>query len=173
MATDRSLVPTHPIAQTILILRRQRVILDADLAALFGVPTKALNQAVKRNRARFPADFMFRLTKAEKTEVVTNCDRLSSLRFSATLPHAFTEHGAIMAANVLNSDRAIRMSVEVARAFVRLRRLLSSQSRLARRLRSLERKYDSQFKIVFDAIRALMEPPDDEPARSRIGFRAD
>ena len=109
------------IESRILLVRRQKVYVDADLASLYGVPTKALNQAIKRNLSRFPADFLFRLSRREKEEVVTNCDHLARLRFSPGLPYCFTEHGTIMAANVLNSPRAEEMSVEVVRAFVRLR----------------------------------------------------
>lgn len=147
------------------------MIVDHDLATLYGVATKRLNEQVGRNKRRFPKDFMFRLTQAEKAEVVANCDHLRGLRFSAQLPYAFTEYGAIMAANILNSERAIEMSVLVVRAFVKLRELATSRSDLARRLDELEAKYDAQFKIVFDTIRALMEPA---PAREkrRIGFRA-
>ena len=144
--------------------------LDADLAELYGVTTKALNQAVKRNADRFPGDFMFRLNEAEKREVVTNCDHLSRLKFSPALPHAFTEHGAVMLANVLRSSVAVQASIQVVRAFVRLRELLAAHKGLARKLVALEKKYDRQFAVVFDAIRQLMEGPPDEP-KGRIGFR--
>ena len=161
------------IERAILLIRRQKVMLDADLAELYGVPTKAMNQAVKRNRDRFPADFMFRLTEREKDEVVTNCDHLKRLKYSPVLPHAFTEHGAIMLANVLNSRRAIEVSVYVVRAFVRLRRLLSTHRELAQKLAELERKvqsHDEHIRSLFHAIRELMAPP--EPKRRRIGFQA-
>ena len=157
------------IEQAILLIRGHRVLIDADLAALFGVSNKALNQAVKRNLKRFPPDFLLRLTAAEKQEVVTNCDHLKHLKFSRTLPYAFTEHGAIMAANVLNSDRAIQASVQVVRAFVRLRQLLATHEDLARKLEAMEDKYDEQFKVVFDAIRQLMLPP--KTSKHPIGFR--
>jgi hypothetical protein len=142
--------------------------IDADLAELYGVPTKRLNEQVKRNAERFPEDFAFRLTPMEKAEVVANCDHLSRLRYSPALPFAFTEHGAIMAANVLNSRRAIEMSVYVVRAFVRMREALAPHKEFARRLDTLEQKYDKQFRVVFDAIRGLMEPP--KRARRKIGF---
>jgi hypothetical protein len=159
-----------PRAETlILLVRGQRVMIDADLARLYGVPTNALNQAVRRNIDRFPADFLFRLSKREKSEVVTNCDHLSHLRYSPTLPYAFSEHGAIMAASVLNSPRAVAMRVHVVRAFVRLRELLLSHRDLARRLDELEARYDEQFKVVFDAIRRLMAQPEPGPKR-KIGF---
>ncbi|MGH9427707.1 MAG: ORF6N domain-containing protein [Terriglobia bacterium] len=119
-------VPRERIEQTILVIRGQRVVLDSDLAKLYGVSTKALNQAVKRNADRFPKDFMFRLTQQEKTRVVTNCDHLSKLKFSPTMPFAFTEHGAVMVANVLNSERAVEVSIYVVRAFVKLREMLGT-----------------------------------------------
>jgi hypothetical protein len=153
----------------ILLVRGQKVMIDADLAELYGVPTKALNQAVKRNLSRFPDDFLFRLSRREKEEVVTNCDHLARLRFSPGLPYCFTEHGAIMAANVLNSPRAEEMSVEVVRAFVRLREMIASHKALAKRLDELEGRYDRQFKVVFDAIRELMSPSERNPKR-KIGF---
>jgi hypothetical protein len=145
--------------------------LDADLAALYGVSTRVLNQAVKRNRERFPEDFMFRLTPAEKAEVITSCDHLRPLRFSPSLPHAFTEHGAIMLASLLNTRIAVQASVQVVRAFVRLRRILASHGDLARKLEELEKRYDAQFRVVFDAIRELMAPP--EKGRRSIGFRVE
>jgi hypothetical protein len=167
----------------ILLIRGQKVMIDADLAELYGVPTKALNQAVKRNARRFPADFMFQLTAAEKLQVVTDCDHLARLKFSKALPFAFTEHGAIQAANVLNSEQAVDMGVYVVRAFVRLREVLVSNKELALRLDDLENKtelmslkHDTfehntrvQLKQVVDAIRELMAPP--APAEKRpIGF---
>ena len=156
------------IVRAILSIRGEKVMLDSDLAELYGVETKALNQAVKRNLGRFPPDFMFQLTVTEKNEVVTNCDHLIQLKYSPSLPYAFTEHGALMLANVLNSERASQTSVQVVRAFVRLRQMLASNAELARKLAALENKYDAQFKVVFDAIRQLMSPPA-KPKRE-IGF---
>src|SRR4030066_728922 len=138
-------------------IRGPRVMRDADLAKLYGVMTGALNQAVKRNKGRFPEDFAFRLTAKEKEEVVTKCDNLARLKFSPVLPLAFTEHGAIMAASVLNSKRAVEISVYVVRAFVRMREALAGHRNLVRRLDELERKCDARFRVVFDATRALME----------------
>ena len=162
------LIPMERILKSILNIRGQRVMLDADLAELYGVPTKVLNQAVKRNIERFPPDFMFSLTPIEKTEVVTNCDHLARLRFSPALPNAFTEHGALMAANVLKSDRAVRASIQIIRTFVQMREAMASHADLARKLNSLEKKYDDQFKVVFDAIRQLISQP---ARKSRsIGF---
>ena len=165
-------IPMDRIASRILLVRGRRVLIDADLASLYGVATKALNQAIKRNAVRFPDDFAFRLTAAEKEEVVTNCDHLRRLRFSPVLPHAFTEHGAIMAANVLSSPAAIRASVHVVRAFVQLREMIASHRAFAKRLDELEARYDRQFRVVFDAIRELMTPPEPKPRR-RIGFVPD
>jgi hypothetical protein len=170
MRESTSLVIVSRIDQAILLIRGEKVMLDNDLASIYGVTTKRLNEQVKRNPGRFPADFMFQLTEEEKSEVVAKCDRLTRLKFSPYLPHAFTEHGALMLANVLNSDKAVAASVQVARAFVRLRRLLTSTPELARKLDALEKKYDVQFKVLFDAIRELMEPP--EVPQKQIGFRA-
>jgi hypothetical protein len=165
---DKSIIPLERIERTILFLRGQKVMIDADLAVLFGIPTKALRQAVKRNPNRFPADFIFELTEGEKTEVVTNCDHLSKLKFSPYLPYAFTEHGVLMLANVLNSTRAVEASVQIVRTFVRLREMLASHKDLARRLEEMEKKYDQQFTVVFEAIKQLLAPPAN-PKRP-IGF---
>jgi hypothetical protein len=166
------------ITQRILVLRGQRVLLDADLADLYGVPTKALNQAVRRNKARFPADFCFRISDVEKSEVVTICDHLPRLKFSRTAPLAFTEHGAIMAATVLNSSRAVEMAVYVVRTFIKLREVLASNAVLARKLEALEKSVATldartrkQFEEVYRAIRALMAPP--APKSRPIGFTVD
>jgi len=163
-----ALVPVEVIEGKILLIRGQKVMVDADLAELYGVPTKVLNQAVKRNKKRFPIDFMFQLTQEEKYKVVTNCDHLKKLKFSPTLPYAFTEHGAIMLATILSSPIAVQASIQVVRAFVKLREMLTAHKDLARKLDKMEKKYDSQFKVVFDAIRQLMAPS--EPKSRKIGF---
>jgi hypothetical protein len=168
------LIPTERLDRGILLIRGQRVMLDADLAALFGVSTRALNQAIKRNLDRFPADFLFRLNPEEKAEVVTICDHLSGLKFSRHLPYAFTEHGAVMAATVLNSKRAAQASVFVVRAFVRMRQLLASHRELALKLTDLERRvasHDTSISSLVSAIRQLLQPP--EPKKKRIGFVTD
>ena len=168
----KGLIQGQVIERAILVLRGHRVILDSDLAKLYGIATKALNQAVKRNRARFPADFAFRLTKGEKQEVVTNCDHLQSLKFSPALPYTFTEHGALMAANVLNSPRAVEMSVYVVRAFVRMRAELVRTQDLARRLAEIEKTligHDAALRDLFAKIRPLLLP-EPEPKRREIGF---
>jgi hypothetical protein len=175
-------LPIERIESRILMIRGQKVMIDADLAELYGVPTKRLNEQVKRNSARFPQEFMFRLTQAEKQEVVANCDHLAKLKFARTLPCTFTEYGAIQAANVLASPQAVEMGIYVVRAFVRLRALIATQSDLVKRLDDLEEKSETlalqhdtfahntraQLKQVFEAIRQLMTPPD--PPKRPIGF---
>jgi ORF6N domain len=166
----------------IVVVRDHKVLIDADLAALYGVPTKRLNEQVKRNAERLPRDFMFQLSAVEKAEVVTSCDHLQKLKFSKSLPYAFTEHGAIQAANVLASPRAVEMGIYVVRAFVRMKQASASHAELAQRLDELEdrteglalnhdtfsRNTRNQLQQVFDALRALMAPPD--PPKRPIGF---
>ena len=163
-----SIVPLENIESRIFLIRGHKVMIDADLANIYGVTTKRLNEQVKRNRERFPEDFMFQLTKEEKDEVVANCDHLKKLKYSPVLPNAFTEHGAIMIATILNSPVAVQASIHVVRAFVKLRQILASNKELSKRFNELEKKYDAQLKVVFDAIRQLMAPP--EPKRRKIGF---
>lgn len=160
------------VARRIIVIRGRKNLLDADLAVLYGVSTKRLNQQMKRNQARFPPDFVFRLTPGERDEVVAKCDHLGQLKFSPSMPYAYTEHGALMAASVLNTSRAVEVGLYVVRAFVSLREAFANNANLARRLTEMEKKYDRQFKVVFDAIRELMRPP--EPVkRRRIGFVQD
>jgi Zn-dependent oligopeptidase len=168
-----ALVPVDRVRRVIVPIRGKNVVIDADLAELYGVETRALNQAVKRNRDRFPDEFMFQLTGAEKQEVLTKCDHLRRLRFSPTLPYAFTEHGALMLSSVLNSPAAVEVSIQIVRVFIRLRETLRSHKELRRRLAALEEKSDAQdvrIQEIFAAIRALMDPPSGA-ARRRIGFR--
>ncbi|MGA2059873.1 MAG: ORF6N domain-containing protein [Thermoguttaceae bacterium] len=172
--TDKktSLIPADRIECCILFIRDQKVMLDKDLAELYGVGTKVLLQAVKRNIKRFPMDFMFRLNKEEfdllRSQIVTS--NISTSRGGRRYaPYAFTEQGVAMLSNVLRSPRAIDVNVEIMRAFVRLRRMLASNVELARKLEALEKKYDSQFKVVFDAIRQLMKPVEGKSNR-QIGF---
>lgn len=167
-----SLLPPELIETRILFIRAQKVIIDSDLAKLYGVSTKALNQAVKRNCERFPIDFMFELTTDEKMELVTNCDHLKQLKFSSTLPKVFTEHGAIMLASVLNSKKAVDASIYIVRAYVRLREVLASHKDLAQKLKELESKmegYDGQIKDIIEAINQLLLPP--EKPKRQIGFQ--
>lgn len=176
-----SLVAPDP-RLAIFTVRHHKVIVDSDLAALYGVTTKRLNEQMRRNQDRFPEDFAFQLSEDEwevlrsqmatasaadiRSQIATASKR--NLRYR---PYVFTEHGALMAANLLNSPQAIRMSVEVVRAFIRLRQMALSVDELSRKVRSLENKYDGQFKTVFDALRQLLTPP--EPPRKKIGFHPD
>jgi ORF6N domain-containing protein len=162
-----------PVESRILVLREQKVILDADLAELYGVPVKRLNEQVKRNQERFPADFMFRLSPEEseslRSQTATSKTGRGGRRYA---PYAFTEHGAIMAATVLNSERAVEMSVFVVRAFVRLREMLATNQQLASKIDELEQRldtHDASIQELIEAIRELMAP---EPATGRrIGFQ--
>jgi hypothetical protein len=172
MAKDKSLIPVEQIERSILLIRGQKVMLDRDLAQLYGVETRVLNQAVRRNIYRFPEDFMFPLTREEIMRisqfVISSAQHgAKTLKFSKSVM-AFTEHGVAMLSSVLKSRRAIQVNIEIMRAFVRLRRILASHAELARKLDALEKKYDAQFKVVFDAIRELMRPP--ESKKRPIGF---
>jgi hypothetical protein len=167
-----SLIPVATIEKTIYLIRGQKVMLDADLASLYQVATKALNQAVRRNRDRFPDDFMFQLTTKEleelnRSQIVTASQKHRDPRFR---PYAFTEQGVAMLSSVLHSKRAILVNIEIMRTFARLRLMLATNTELSRRLAQLESKYDRQFKVVFDAIRQLMSPAPSD--RKQIGFRS-
>ena len=162
-----SLIPVERIERAIYLIRGEKVMLDRDLAALYEVETRVLNQAVGRNRERFPPDFMFELTREEImgiSQIVTS----SNLRFSKRVT-AYTEQGVAMLSTVLRSKRAISVNIEIMRAFVKMRQMLASNAELSHRFDELERKYDRQFKVVFDAIRRLMSPP--VHGRKQIGFR--
>jgi hypothetical protein len=168
---EQNLVSTERIERVILVLRGHRILLDADLAALYGVETKAFNRAVKRNIDRFPDDFMFQLTD-EETEALRCHFGTSKGRGGRRYPpYAFTEQGVAMLSSVLNSPRAVQVNIEIMRAFVRLRQMLQSNADLGRKLEALEKRYDAQFKVVFDAIRQLMTPP--AKPKARIGFGSD
>jgi phage regulator Rha-like protein len=165
------LIPHERITRAILLIRGQKVMLDEVLATLYAVKVKALNQAVSRNADRFPVDFMFQLTAEEtqslRSQFVTLKDGRGQHR--KYLPYAFTEQGVAMLSSVLRSKRAVHVNIEIMRAFVQLRQMLSSHANLARKLAALEKRYDAQFKVVFDAIRELTKPP--EPSKKRrIGF---
>lgn len=160
MQGKNTLIPSEYIAQQILLIRGYKVILDTDLAKLYGVTTKRLNEQVKRNIERFPVDFIFQLTNDEKIEVVANCDHLASLKFSHTHPYAFTEHGTIMAASILNSPKAIEVSVLVVRTFVKLRQMLNTHTEMRHKLIELEERLDSHdqnIQELINTIRHLME----------------
>ena len=167
MGTSYSIVPAGRIQNSIYLVRGQKVMLSTDLAELYGVSEKVLNQAVKRNTERFPDDFMFQLTRQEfanlKSQIVT-----LEIHSPRATPYAFTEQGVAMLSSVLHSPRAVKVNIEIMRAFVHLRQLLGTHTDLARKLESLEKKYDAQFKVVFEAIRQLMTEP--EPPPKRIGF---
>ena len=175
MSKKKPMVPVGRIEQRILLIRGEKVIVDADLAEFYGVPTKRLNEQVKRNKDRFPDDFMFQLSVEEKSEVVANCDHLSKLKYSSSLPHVFTEHGAIMAASVLNSARAVEVSVFIVRAFVKLRRMIAENKELSRKIVQIERhlaEHDNQIMELVKAIKQLLKP-DPLPKKRRIGFHSD
>lgn len=160
------------IENRILLIRSERVIVDADLAQLYGVTTKALNQQVGRNPDRFPEDFAFRLSAEEKAEVVTKCDHIGNLKYSHVLPYVFTEHGALMAANVLKSTRAVEMSLFVVRAFVRLRQAIEQQREIVARLGELESKLSEHDIQILSLVRVLKQLAGAEriPSRRQIGF---
>lgn len=175
MANSKSIVKVGNIQQRILLIRGEKVIIDADLAEAYGVPTRRLNEQVRRNLKRFPGDFMFQLTLDEKAEVIANCDHLEKLKFSKALPLAFTEHGAIMAASILNSQKAVEVSVFVVRAFVQLREVLAGHKEIARKISQLERKlgdHDQQIMVLIEAIKQLMDPKL-PPKTRRIGCSND
>jgi hypothetical protein len=186
MPNSQSLIPAERIERSILLIRGQKVLLDNDLASLYGVETKKLIQAVKRNIERFPEDFMFQLSWEEaailKSHYVISSSPTEGISRSQIVtlkhghnvkyrPYAFTEQGVAMLSSVLRSPRAVSVNIEIMRAFVQLRKMLLSHADLARKINALESKYDSQFKVVFDALRQLMQPPATKPKRP-IGFHA-
>ena len=164
-------VLTERVERNILLIRGHRVMLDTDLAILYGVPTKRLNEQVRRNKKRFPSDFMFQLTPEEVERLRSQIATLKPGRgqHRKYSPYAFTEQGVAMLSSVLHSERAIQVNIAIMRAFVQLREMIGSNKTLARRLNELEKKYDSQFRVVFEAIRELMAEP--EPKVKRIGFK--
>jgi len=170
LANNSMLIPVERIDRLIIMVRGQKVILDRDLAALYGVSTGNLNKAVSRNLDRFPDDFMIQLNPEELRDLIFHFGT-SSWGGTRKPPRAFTEQGVAMLSSVLRSERAVRVNIEIMRAFVRLRRMLLANTVLARQLKDLEKKYDSQFKVVFDAIRQLMSPPFRKPRK--IGFKVD
>ncbi len=165
---DQSLLPPEGVERSIVLLRGHRVILDRALAPLYGVTTGNLNKAVSRNLERFPGDFMFQLSKDEIANLKFHFGT-SSWGGTRKPPRAFTEQGVAMLSSVLRGSRAARVNIEIMRAFVRLRQMLQQNGDLARKVTALEKRYDGQFRVVFDAIRELMSPS--RPARRRIGFR--
>ena len=163
-------IPVERIEKSIYLMRGEKVMLDRALASLYGVSTKAFNQAIKRHKERFPSDFMFQLTM-EEAQALRSRSQSVTLKRGQNIkyrPYAFTEHGILMLSSVLSSEQAIQVNIEIMRTFVRLRRMLGSNAELAKKLEELEMKYDRQFRVVFDAIRQLMISP--EPRRKQIGF---
>jgi phage regulator Rha-like protein len=169
-ATQHGLIPLEVIERRIYFIRTHKVMLDSDLAELYGVTTKRLNEQVKRNIDRFPADFMFQLNQEEsdrlRSQFATSKHGRGGRRYQ---PYVFTEHGALMLASVLNSEKAIQASIQIVRAFVRLRELLATHRELARKLAEMEKKYNAEFKAIFEVIQQLTEPPE-ERERKPIGF---
>lgn len=165
----KDIVPHGILESKILIIRGHKVMLDRDLAALYGVETRALNQAVRRNISRFPDDFMLTLRRGEILNISQNV--ISSSIKHAPNVFAFTEQGVAMLSSVLRSRRAIEVNIQIMRAFVKLRELLNTHKDLARKLAELEKRYDAQFRSVFDAIRALMEPPHGDEPKKIAGFK--
>lgn len=166
------IVSLETIEQKIFLIRGQKVMLDRDIAGLYGVKTKRLNEQVKRNGTRFPEDFMFQLTKWEKEELVANCDRFEALKHSTINPYAFTEQGVAMLSSVLKSDRAIQVNIQIMRVFTRLRQMLATHKELAQKLDEHEQRiaqHDNEIANIFEAIRQLMAPP--ETTTKKIGFK--
>jgi hypothetical protein len=174
---ERNRITDEVILSKILNIRGLKVMIDSDLADLYGLPTKRLNEQVKRNLKRFPKDFMFQLTEQEKAEVVAICDHLKKLKYSSSLPNAFTEHGAVMLASILNSDRAILVNIKIVRVFNGMRQLLKTHSEILRKLEQLEEKdleQDRQILLIFEYLKQLEKEKnraDEQAARKRIGFR--
>ncbi len=169
--SSNQIIPIEIIEKKIFLVRGQKVMLDKDLAELYGVATKRLNEQVRRNNSRFPEDFMFQISEDEYDSLRSHFATLEKGRgqHRKYLPLVFTEQGVAMLSTVLNSERAIAVNIAIMRAFVQLREMLASNKELARKLEELEKKYDHQFKIVFDAIRQLMSPP--EKPKKQIGFQ--
>jgi len=185
--TSTNLIPQERIESKIFLIRNKRVMLDKDLSLLYDVPTKRLNEQVKRNIKRFPEQFMFQLTKAEKDGVVANCDHLKVLRFSPVLPYAFTEYGVVMLSSVLNSDKAIQINIQIINTFVKMRQILADNQEVKKKIEDLDEKYDKYLtehgsllifhdKMIkgllkdFREINKLLTPPKDD-SEKEIGFR--
>jgi len=169
----KAIVPIEVIEKKILLIRGHKVMLDSDLAVLYGVTTKRLNEQVRRNLRRFPSDFMFQLTAEEIESLRSQFATLKTGRgrHRKYLPYVFTEQGVAMLSSVLNSEKAIEVNILIMRAFVKLREMLATHKDLAKKMEEMEKKYDEQFKVVFEAIYELMKPP--EPSRRRIGFKSE
>ncbi len=169
-----SLVPNELIASRILLIRGQKVMIDADIAQLYGVDTKRLNEQVKRNKSRFPENFMFELTNAEKADVVANCDHLENLKFSPVLPKVFTEHGIMMVANVLTSERAIQVSIQIIEVFIKMREMLTDNLSLKLDIEEIKKKLSNHSKnieLVFNYLDELIDKKENEKPRKQIGYK--
>ncbi|MBK6354758.1 MAG: ORF6N domain-containing protein [Saprospiraceae bacterium] len=167
-------MPDRIVESKILLIRGKKVMIDKDIAELYGVTTKRLNEQVKRNHTRFPEDFMFQLTGIEKSEVVANCDHLNNLKYSPNLPYAFTEYGVVMLASVLNSERAIEVNIQIVRVFTRLREMVLTHKDILLKLEQLEKQVvnnSGDIQIIFTALNELLEQPN--PPRKQIGFKPD
>ncbi|MCX6150453.1 MAG: ORF6N domain-containing protein [Ignavibacteriales bacterium] len=167
----KQILKQENIVQIIYLIRAEKVILDFDLALLYGVENRVLKQSVRRNLSRFPSDFLFQLNKIEWNELITNCDNLKKYKFSPATPFAFTEQGVAMLSSILRSSKAIKVNIEIMRAFISLRRLIDTNKEFASKLKEIEHrifKHDEQIATVFEILKELMTPP--EPERNRIGF---
>ncbi len=165
----KDLVIQELIEQKIYLIRGQKIMLDMDLAALYHVTTKSLNQAVKRNKKRFPSDFMFQLTREENNSLKSQIVTLTEKKYDIYRPYAFTEQGVAMLSSVLNSDRAIQVNIQIMRTFIKLRQLLSTHKDLLKKIEEMEKRYDKQFRIVFQIIRGLSDSP--KGTKEQIGFK--
>ena len=168
-----NIIPVEIITEKIFEIRNQKVMIDADLAKLYGVPTKRLNEAVKRNSQRFPDDLMFKLSTEERNELVANCDRFTKMKHSTALPHAFTEAGVAMLSSVLNSETAIQINLQIVRAFIRLRRMLIDHDALRLAIEGLERrvgKNERDIQIAIKAIQSILTPAEPPKKKVKIGF---
>lgn len=175
-SNDSSFIPEEVIFSRIFLIRNLKVMVDSDLADLYGVSTKRLNEQVKRNAGRFPEDFMFQLTSQEKKEVVANCDHLYKLRFSSYLPYVFTEHGAVMLASILNSPRAIKANIQIVRVFIKSRQILEFKKEILNKLEQIQNKdkeQDHQILLLFEYIRQMEQVKEEEiipQARKPVGY---
>ncbi len=162
------------IMSKILLIRNRKVMIDADLAILYGVTTKRLNEQVKRNSSRFPENFMFQLTSMEKEQVVANCDHLKKLKFSSTMPYVFTEHGTIMLGNVLNSEKAITFSIKIVEVFIRMREYFTDNINVRLDIEALKKKvdnHDKNIELVFNYLDELMDKKENSAERAKIGYK--
>jgi phage regulator Rha-like protein len=173
-SADKSIVPNEIIMSKILLIRNQKVIIDRDLAELYGTTTKKLNQQVKRNINRFPEHFMFELTEIEKEYVVTNCDHLKKLKFSSSLPNVFTNHGTMMLATVINSEKAVETSIRIIEIFVKMREFIADNINLKLDIEDIKKKlanHDKNIELVFNYLDELMDKQEEKVERIRIGFK--